>query len=126
MAKLIIDNKDYGIQAFVVPLRSLDDHRLLKGVETGDIGTKIGFESLDNGYIKFNNHRIPLFNMLMKHASVDESGNFKKIGNELVMYASMLLLRASLCLFGDLNLSLSTTIAIRYSCVRRQTADMDG
>lgn len=29
MAKLLIDDKDHGIHAFVVPLRSLEDHRTL-------------------------------------------------------------------------------------------------
>lgn len=31
MAKLVIDNKDYGIQAFVVQLRSLDNYKVLPG-----------------------------------------------------------------------------------------------
>lgn len=122
MAKLIIDCQEHGIHAFVVQLRSLETHKLMPGVESGDIGLKIGFESQDNGYIKFNNLRIPLFCMLMKNAQVTPSGEFKRIGSELVMYACMLTLRASLGLFGALLLSLSTTIAIRYSAVRRQTS----
>jgi hypothetical protein len=31
MAKLIIDDKEHGIHAFVVQLRSVKDHTLLKG-----------------------------------------------------------------------------------------------
>jgi len=31
MAKLIIDGKDYGVQGFVVQLRSLKDHKSLPG-----------------------------------------------------------------------------------------------
>jgi acyl-CoA oxidase len=31
MAKLIIDGNDHGIQAFVVQLRSLEDHKTLPG-----------------------------------------------------------------------------------------------
>ena len=31
MAKLIIDGTDHGIQAFVVQLRSLEDHKTLPG-----------------------------------------------------------------------------------------------
>ena len=48
------------------------------------------------------------------------------MGNELIMYASMLVLRALLGVFSATLLSYSTTIAIRYSCVRRQTAGPDG
>ena len=90
MAKLIIDGNDHGIQAFVVQLRSLEDHKTLpgrilneklnlsedffnkkfrKGLELGDIGTKFGFDTTDNGYLRFNKFRIPLNNMLMKTAS---------------------------------------------------------
>jgi len=89
MAKLIIDGKEHGIHAFVIQLRSLNDHSIVpgknnnsytiwkkqkcivsnenlkknKGVELGDIGKKAGFESQDNGYVKFTNLRIPRFNM---------------------------------------------------------------
>lgn len=126
MAKLVIDGKDHGIQAFVVQLRSLKDHRLLKGIESGDIGKKNGFEATDNGYVKFSHHRIPRINMLMRYLHVDENGRVEKKGNQIVMYASMLVLRAILCTQASLMMSLSTTIAIRYSAVRRQTANMDG
>jgi hypothetical protein len=42
------------------------------------------------------------------------------------MYATMLLMRGTLCLYGSFFLSLSSTIAIRYSCVRRQTVGAGG
>lgn len=126
MAKLIIDGNDHGIQAFVVQLRDFKGHQNMPGVETGDIGKKGGFESHDNGFIKFNNVRIPLFNMLMKNAVVHPDGKFEKTGSDLIMYACMLLLRAGLCSFGSTLLSLSTTIAVRYSAVRRQTSNLEG
>ena len=126
MAKLIIDGVDHGVHAFVVQLRSLIDHKLEPGIETGDIGPKIGFESHDNGYIKFNHARVPLFNMLMKNAVVSKGGVFTRVGSELVMYACMLILRASLCLYAALLLSISSTIAVRYSSVRRQTVATNG
>jgi acyl-CoA oxidase len=39
------DGIDRGVHNFLVPLRSMTDHTLLPGVETGDLGPKIG-ESL--------------------------------------------------------------------------------
>lgn len=42
------------------------------------------------------------------------------------MYASMLILRALLVNVSTYLMSMATTIAIRYSCVRRQTAGPDG
>lgn len=126
MAKLIIDQIECGIHAFVVQLRCVKTHALMKGVETGDIGKKFGFDSMDNGYVRFDQVRVPRFNMLMKNARVTADGKFERIGSELIMYACMLLLRGALCLFSSSLLTISTTIAIRYSCVRRQTVNDKG
>ena len=97
-----------------------------KDLEVGDIGMKYGFDTQDNGYLKFHKLRIPRSHMLMRHAIVTPEGQFKRIGNEMIMYACMLILRAILSQIAALNCSISTTIAIRYSCVRRQTAGTDG
>lgn len=126
MAQLVIDGEYHGISGFIVQLRSLENHKVVPGLELGDIGMKAGFDTQDNGYLKFNKVRIPLNNMLMRHARVTPDGKFEKIGNEMMMYASMLCLRGILGLTATSYLSQSTTIAIRYSCVRRQTAGMDG
>lgn len=63
-ARLIIDEQDYGIQFFFVPIRSEVTHLPLPGVEVGDIGTKTGYNSKDNGYLLFNNFRIPRGNLV--------------------------------------------------------------
>ena len=126
MAKLVIDNTDRGIHAFVVQLRSMDDHRPVAGIEIGDIGKKFGFDATDNGFVRFNKIRIPRFNMLMQFARVHADGRFERVGSELLMYAAMLLMRSQLPQYAAFFLSMSTTIAIRYSCVRRQTANMEG
>ena len=97
-----------------------------QGIDSGDIGLKGGFESVDNGYVRFNQVRIPRTNLLMKYSTVTPDGKFSRQGNQMVIYASMLLLRGALAFYISSLLSISTTIAIRYSCVRRQTADMEG
>jgi len=58
----------------MVPVRELDSHRPLPGVEVGDIGPKFGFSAKDNGYVIFNNVRIPRTNMLMRYVNVDKDG----------------------------------------------------
>ena len=126
MAKLVVDDKDCGIHAFIVQLRSLQNHTTMAGIEIGDIGRKNGYDVIDNGFIKFTHYRIPRLNMLMRFAEVTASGEFKRLGNELIMYACMLIMRGTLCMFSSLLLSISSTIAIRYSCVRRQTAATSG
>lgn len=42
MARLVTNGKDYGPHPFIVQIRSLEDHRPLKGVTVGDIGPKFG------------------------------------------------------------------------------------
>jgi len=51
-ARLFIAGQDYGPHAFFVQLRSLEDHKPLPGVELGDIGPKMGWPAIDNGYLK--------------------------------------------------------------------------
>lgn len=51
--------KDRGVHNFLVPLRSMKDHSLLPGVKTGDIGPKIGYNMMDNGFASFDNVVIP-------------------------------------------------------------------
>jgi acyl-CoA oxidase len=80
IARLIDGEKvDRGIHNFLVPLRSEKDHSLLPGVETGDIGPKIGYNNMDNGYAKFDSVRIPRRNMAMRFATVDEEGRYEKV-----------------------------------------------
>ena len=43
----------------------------MKGIKVGDIGTKLGFNSKDNGFLMFDNVRIPRKNMLNRFFSVE-------------------------------------------------------
>ena len=40
------------------------------GVTVGDIGPKMGFETVDNGFLDLQNVRIPRANLLCKNAEV--------------------------------------------------------
>jgi acyl-CoA oxidase len=75
-AKLIIDGKDYGVNAFVTPIRNKDKSPY-SGVTIEDCGHKMGLNGVDNGIITFNNVVIPYENMLDKFASVNENGEFE-------------------------------------------------
>ncbi|CAK4143177.1 unnamed protein product [Aphanomyces euteiches] len=77
-ARLFLNGKDHGIQAFLVPVRDTKTHETLPGVTLGDIGPKIGFQSVDNGYCALDKVRIPRRNMLMRFAKVAADGTFSK------------------------------------------------
>ncbi|KAF9583785.1 acyl-coenzyme A oxidase [Lunasporangiospora selenospora] len=121
-ARLFIDGQDYGAHVFVVPLRSLEDHKTFPGIEIGDIGPKAynGFNKMDNGFARFNGYRIPRENMLMRFSKVSREGVYTKPPHAKLSYGSMVLLRSVLIKQMALYLSRATTVATRYLTVRRQ------
>jgi acyl-CoA oxidase len=50
-------------------------------VESGDIGPKLGFNTKDNGYMKFNNFRVPKDALLGRYFEMSPDGTLNKIGN---------------------------------------------
>lgn len=120
MANLIIEGKEYGQHMFMVPIRSLEDHSLLPGVEAGDIGTKHGNEVKDHGYAIFTKVKIPRTNMLMKFQTLDSNGNYSKQGNPKLLYLFLLRGRASIVNLSYINLMRAITITLRYLSYRKQ------
>jgi acyl-CoA oxidase len=128
----LIDGKgiDLGVHNFLVPLRSMKDHTLLPGVKTGDVGPKIGYNVMDNGFASFDNVAIPRRNMAMRFASIDEQGNYSKKSvseaSQKITYITMMQVRAYIVDEAGKALSAACTIVIRYSAVRRQGFGQDG
>ena len=55
--------------AFIIQIRSLEDHQPQPGVTVADIGVKFGngaYNTMDNGLLRFDHVRIPRENMLMR------------------------------------------------------------
>ncbi|KAF4042105.1 Acyl-CoA dehydrogenase [Phytophthora infestans] len=124
-ARLLLDGKDYGVHNFMVQLRDLETHDAIPGVTLGDVGPKIGFNSVDNGYCKFNRVRIPRLNMGMRFATVTEEGKYAKNSDvpQEVLYFTMLQTRMVFIRSAGINLAKACTITIRYSAVRQQGYD---
>lgn len=125
-ARLIINEKDYGVQSFMLQIRDTETHHLLPGIIAGDIGPKYGFGMKDNGYMAMNHIRIPRFNMLSQYAEVDKKGNFKPKGNLKILYTVMQSIRILIIRMAYTQLSRGLTIAIRYGIVRTQFKDKSG
>lgn len=75
-AQLITNGEDHGPHAFIVPLRDRKNHLPLPGITIGDCGKKEGQDGIDNGFILFDNVRIPKDNMLNRLSDVDDDGKF--------------------------------------------------
>ena len=126
MAQLILNGKKYGPQAFLVPIRDLNTHEPLLGITVGDIGPKLGYNTKDNGFLRFNNVSIPRENLLARYVKVSKSGEFKRVGNEKIGYATMMGVRANIILNAASYLAKFLTIGVRYSLVRTQFKDERG
>ena len=46
---------------------------MFTGVKVGDIGNKLAYGGMDNGYLMFDNYRVPRDAMLMRYAKVNTS-----------------------------------------------------
>ena len=123
-AKLILDGKDYGVSAFVVPLRDKSGNTL-KGVTIKDCGRKMGLNGVDNGVIYFNNVVIPNDNMLDRFAGVSDGGKFvSAISSDnrrfFTMLGTLVGGRIGIPRSGLSASKSGLTIAIRYGDQRRQ------
>lgn len=67
---------DMGVHAFIVPLRSMEDHSVLPGIEIRDCGYKVGLNGVDNGALRFHNVRIPRDNLLNRFGDVSRDGEY--------------------------------------------------
>ncbi|CDW74570.1 acyl-oxidase family protein [Stylonychia lemnae] len=125
-ANLISNGKNYGVQPFLVQIRDFENHQPVQGVEIGDIGSKFGFNGKDNGFIIFNNLRIPRGNMLQRFSELDREGNFKVKGNQKALFSVMLMGRVQLINFSSFGLHWALLVGTRYAAVRRQFANQEG
>jgi len=120
VARLITQGKEFGPHNFVVQIRSLEDHKPLPGVTVGDIGPKFGYSAMDNGFLRFNQFRVPRDALLMKYSQVTPEGEYIKPPHNKVSYGTMVLIRASIVAGASQVLGRALTVAVRYSAVRRQ------
>ncbi|CAL1532088.1 unnamed protein product [Lymnaea stagnalis] len=122
LAQLTIGTRHYGLQAFIVPLRSLEDHTPLPGVHVGDIGPKLTLSHVDNGFLILKNVRIPRENMLMRNAIVTRDGKFIALKGDKSNYSTMMYVRVMITRWAFGILSRAIVTGVRYSAVRRQSS----
>ncbi|KAJ3023886.1 hypothetical protein HKX48_000072 [Thoreauomyces humboldtii] len=125
VARLILAGKDHGTHTFIVQIRSLEDHVPLPGITIGDIGSKYGYNAVDNGFMMFDKVRIPRDQMLMRYARVEADGTYVRPPSSKLSYGTMVFVRANIVSNSARNLARASTIATRYSAVRRQFVNQE-
>jgi len=122
-AQLRINGKEFGVHVFMLQVRD-ENHMPLPGIEIGDCGNKMGENGMDTGYMRLKDVRIPRQHMLEKRQHVDPDGTYVKHskggGSDKLHYLTMMSARAGMVAIGGGKLSIASTIAARYSCVRQQ------
>lgn len=128
MCRLFLKGRDHGPHPFMIQVRDLETHLPLEGITVGDIGPKMGYNGVDNGFLRFDHVVIPRFNLLARYAKVTREGAYvpppKK--NTKSSYATMVGVRADIVKGASEVLSKAATIAVRYNAVRRQTSHAPG
>ncbi|XP_050548999.1 probable peroxisomal acyl-coenzyme A oxidase 1 isoform X2 [Daktulosphaira vitifoliae] len=122
VAQLYTQGKCHGIHPFIVQIRDEETWMPMPGIKIGEIGSKFGMNSTNNGYLAFDQVRIPRMNMLMKNAKVFKDGTYQKSLSDKLTYGTMIFVRVAIVRDLVVNyLAKAATIATRYSAVRRQS-----
>jgi len=122
-AQLLVDGKERGVHVFMLQMRD-QEHRLLPGIETGDLGPKLGDHANDTGYMRLKDVCIPREFMLARYQQVTPDGQYvvspERVKNQKLLYSTMVFTRAGMLRSAAGTLARAATIATRYSCVRTQ------
>ena len=111
----------------MVQIRDVDTWKIRQGVQCGDLGPKIGYNSKDNGWASFDKVRIPRTDMLMGLCEVSKEGEMSLKGDPRVMYSVMMGIRMLIVQSMGMYFSVQAARnAIRYCCVRRQFKTKQG
>ncbi|KAI0808742.1 hypothetical protein GGR55DRAFT_650629 [Xylaria sp. FL0064] len=126
VAQLMLNGKSYGPHPFVVQIRDLKTHQPLPNIHVGDIGPKFGYNTMDNGFLLFNDVKVPHVNMLSRFSVVDPAtGTYVRPANPALIYGTLTYIRSMIVLQSGSTLARGVTIATRYCAVRRQFQDRD-
>lgn len=126
-AQLIVNGKNEGVHAILVPIRD-ENHELLPGVQIEDNGYKLGLNGVDNGKIWFHQVSVPRENLLNKYGEITEKGTYhSEIENPNKRFFTMLgtLVGGRICVAraGLGGAKKALTIAVKHALKRRQFND---
>lgn len=119
------DGENQGLHGFLVPIRDPSTLKPYDRIMVGDIGDKIGLNGIDNGFIMFDNYRIPKDNLLNRTGDVNDDGSYESVFSEPSKMLGAVLESLSAGRLGIMQESSNTiahavVIATRYAVVRKQ------
>lgn len=129
-ARLETDGVDHGVHAFIVPIRTPSGEPM-PGVVIGDDGPKAGLNGVDNGWLMFENVRVPRRGLLDRFASVGRDGTY---ASDITSPSRRFFTTLGTLVGGRVSIAAAAvsvaetalTIAVRYAHRRRQFSDDGG
>ncbi len=126
-AQLIVNGKNQGVHAILVPLRN-GGKETSTGVTIEDSGYKLGLNGVDNVKIWFDQVAVPRENLLNKYGEITSDGNYRSdIKNPNKRFFTMLgtLVGGRICVaragLGGAKYALA--VAVKHALKRRQFND---
>jgi acyl-CoA oxidase len=87
---------------------------------------QFGYNTMDNGFLLFNNLKIPHISMLARFSSVDPKTNqYVRPSSPSLVYGTLTWVRSTIVMQAGSVLARGVTIATRYAAIRRQFQDRD-
>ncbi|UII80865.1 acyl-CoA dehydrogenase [Flagellimonas sp. CMM7] len=126
-AQLIVDGKNEGVHAVLVPVRD-KNNTVLEGIIIEDNGYKLGLNGVDNGKIWFDQVKVPRENLLNEFGEIRDDGTYSSaIKNPNKRFFTMLgtLVGGRICVAkgGVGGAKMALTIAVKHALNRRQFND---
>ncbi|KAM9997105.1 hypothetical protein ACTFIZ_002031 [Dictyostelium cf. discoideum] len=123
--RLIYKGEDKGVHGIVTQIRDLDSKNVFPGIEIGDCGPKIGWNGIDNAWIRFTNYRVPKENLLNRFANISDSGEYtcklSTPGKLFQVTISQLVFGRLLYICGPIkSLTITLRTGLTYAFNRRQ------
>ncbi|KAI9152539.1 hypothetical protein H9P43_009331 [Blastocladiella emersonii ATCC 22665] len=122
LAQIVVAGKSHGVHPIMVQLRDHGSHEPRAGVSLTDLGPKLSFNTMDNGFLSLKGVRVPRTNLLGGSLRVTSSGAVTPVAASALVYKTMLQMRAGIVMGASQALWRGCTVATRYSVVRRQFA----
>lgn len=127
-ARLLVGGTDYGVHAFLAPLRDPKTLAVVPNVRIADCGHKFGLNGVDNGRIWFDDLEIPRENLLNRFGDVRKDGTYHSTipnaGKRFFTTLGALVLGRILVATGAVTgTKQALAIAIRFNIKRKQFGD---
>ena len=104
----------------------METHEPIRGVQVGDLGNKLGYNSTDNGYLLFDQVKVPRSAHLSRFTEITKEGEFELKSDPRLLYQIMSLTRLAIIKGCAFNIFRSGLVATRYAVCRRQFANQSG